>query len=152
MTRSDRKQMIHVSRIDFRRNRDGRVFEQRSIPRGKRAPLVRARAQPREPHAQDGRLHLVEPAVDPDFYVMIAIALPAVPQTRNTSGERRVACHDRAAIAERAEILRGIEAECPCGAESADRLTSACREMRLAAVLDEGEILAAGEGSEGRHI
>ena len=59
---------------------------------------------------------------------------------------------DRAAIAERAEILRGVETERARGAEGADRLPRARREMRLAAIFDERESLAAGERREGRHI
>ena len=140
--------MIHVSRIHFRRNRDRRAVEQRSILRGERAPLFRARAQLRQPRAQNRRLHLVEPAVDPDFDVTISIGLSAVAQPRDARGERRIARDDRAAVAERAEILRRIETERAGGAERADRLPRARREMRLAAIFDEREPLTAGERRE----
>ena len=60
-------------------------------------------------------------------------------------GERRIVRRDRSAVAECAEVLRRIEAVGGCGAEGADRPPVTGRQMRLAAVLDDGEIVARGD-------
>jgi len=58
----------------------------------------------------------------------------------------------RAAVAERAEVLRGIEAERAADAECADGRATARSEMRLAAVFDDRQFVARGQRGERRHV
>jgi hypothetical protein len=56
-------------------------------------------------------------------------------------GHRAIVRHDRAGIAEGAEIFRWIETERRCGAKCADRLAVAGADVRLAAILDDRQIV-----------
>ena len=117
-----------------------------------RAALFRARAQVRQAHAKDRRLHFVETAVHSDFGVAVPIALSAIAQPCDSRGEGRVAGDDRAGITHGPQVLRRVETERACGAERADRLTRARRHVSLAAILDERDTLSAGERGQRFHV
>ena len=121
----------------------GAPGQRRAIARRQRAPPAGPAGEARQPRAQDGRLHLVEPRVDARLLVMVAVGLAAVAQPPDPVGERAIVGDDRAAIAERAEILRRIEAERAGDADRADRPPGGRREVRLAAVFDDRELVRA---------
>ena len=83
---------------------------------------------------------------------MVAIDLAAVSQPAYPRGQRLVARGDRAAVAQRAEVLGWIKAERAGGAETSDRLAGARCQVRLAAILDDGEIVAGCERTDRRHV
>ena len=82
----------------------------------------------------------------------IARRLPAVPEALDPFRDLRVVRYGRPGVAERAEILRGIEAEGAADAECADRRTGARGEMRLTAVFNERQIVASGQRRECCHV
>ena len=116
-------------RTDGTRDRDpvppARRRTHRGAPRDTSSRARRRRSvqprQQRQPRAEDRRLDFVEPRVDARLLMMIAIRLAAVAQTLDSSRERAIASHDRAAVAERAEVLRRIETERARDADRADR-------------------------------
>ena len=61
-------------------------------------------------------------------------------QRAHPLGERRVAGRDRAAVAERREVLRGVEAERRRGAERAGAPVGPARPGGLSGVLEHGHI------------
>ena len=115
------KQMVDVPGVALGDRREpGRQALRDSAAASARRRAVRC-GQPRQPRAQDRRLQLVEPAVDAGLDVVVAVGLPAVAQPPDALGERRVVGDDGAAVAERAEVLRRIEAEGAADAARADR-------------------------------
>ena len=128
----------------------------RARARYRRASARRARGpvrQERQPRAKDRGLHLVEPRVHAELAVVIAIGLAAVAQALARARRSRVVVgRQRAAVAERAEILRRVEAVRRGGAEAADRPAPARGEVRLAAVLDDGEAVPRGDRGDRRHV
>ena len=116
-----RKQVVDVASVVFgwdgeRRGRARRL----AIAPGNRAAAFGPAAEERQPRAQNRGLHLVEPAVGAKLVVAIPRGLPAVAQPLDPRRERGVAGDDRAAVAERAEVLRRIEAERTGDADRAD--------------------------------
>src|SRR5438105_7790691 len=83
---------------------------------------------------------------------MVTIGLTAVADAPHAIGELRVAGDDGAAVSERAQIFRRVEAEGAGYAERADWLSRAGGEMRLAAVFDERQAAAGRQGRECRHV
>src|SRR5207249_5086690 len=66
----------------------------------------------RQPHAKQRRLELVEAAVASAIHRDAVFLLPPIlAQRANTRSERRVVRRDRARIAQRAQVLRRVEAE-----------------------------------------
>ena len=60
-------------------------------------------------------------ACSPRFLMMVAVRLSTVAQPLDAVGERAVVRHHGAAITERGEVLRRVEAERPGGPDGADR-------------------------------
>ena len=83
---------------------------------------------------------------------MISIRLTAVPQTLDSSRERLIASHHGAAVAERAEVLRRIKAEGPRDTDRADGAAGCRREMRLAAVFDERQVVSRRDPLDRGHV
>src|SRR5262245_49188016 len=130
------EQMVDMAGVDLRQGMHRRVAQLSSIVGGNLpAPRDPAR-QPRQPRPQNRRLHLVEPRVDARLDVMIAIDLAAVPQPPQAFGKRPITGDDRAAVAERSEILGRVEAERAGDANGPHRTAGGGREVRLAAVFD----------------
>src|ERR1700680_3552445 len=78
--------------------------------------------------------------------------LPPVPKQRNTSREFGLIGNDRPTFAKRTQILAGIKAE---AAEISDRSRAAALvfcAMRLRSVLDDDEVVAAGNLHNGIHV
>ena len=136
----------------LRAARPGRAGQRRAIARRERPPPRRPAAQQRQPRGQDGRLQLVESRVDARLLMVIAIRLAAVSQPADALREPAIVGDDRAAIAKRAEILGGIEAECSSHPDRADGPAAGGRQMRLAAVLDDGEVVARGDALDRGHV
>ena len=145
-----REQMIDVLGVGMRSPQP--IGERAVITRGKRAPPCDPLPETREPRAQNGGLQLVEPAVHACFGVMIAIDLSSVAKPPQPSRKRRVGGDDGAAVAERAEVLRRIEAERPRHADRANWPAACRRQMRLAAVLDDHQRVPLGEGRQCGHV
>src|SRR5262249_3948827 len=62
-------------------------------------------------HAQDGGLQFVEPGIEPRLIAHVSFAPAILTQQSNSLSDFRVVRHDRAALAQRAELLRRIEAK-----------------------------------------
>ena len=141
-----REQVIDVAGVELRRD-DDRVDSVQgvAIAAGERAPPIGPPAEERQPGAQDRRLHLVEPRVDAELVVAVLVGLPAVAQPLRARQERGIARRQRAAVAERAEVLRRVEAVGRRGADAADRTSVARGQVRLAAVLDDREVVPPGD-------
>src|ERR1700687_3169521 len=84
--------------------------------------------------------------------MVIAIGLAAVAQPADALREPPIVGHDRASVAERAEILRGIEAERPGHADRTDRPPGCGRQVGLAAVLDNRQMVARRDALDRRHV
>src|SRR5206468_4725745 len=105
------EQMIDVTRLEFRREPHCGSGEGLAIPSGERTTPARPARQQRQARAQNCRLQFVEPRVDAWLQVTILIRLPAVAKTPDALGYRAIVRHHRATVAERAEILRRVDAE-----------------------------------------
>src|SRR2546428_13756367 len=110
--------MVPVARIALRRHGDRSAGERQAIGARETTARVGPRAQARQARTQDRSLHLVEPRVDARLLVMVPVGLTTVAQPFDLFRERGVVGGYRAAVAERPEILRRVEAE---RARDADR-------------------------------
>ena len=148
-----RKQMVDVTGIVLRRDvhRSG-VVQRRSVFAAEGTAPLGPAGQQLEPRAQHGRLHLVEARIDPDFVVSVAIGLAAVSDPLGSLRETGIVRRQRAAVAERRQVLGRIEAVSGRRAERTHRAPLTGREVRLAAVLDDGEAVARGHAHDGRHV
>ena len=93
--------------------------------------------QPRKPGGQNRRLQLIETAVQTEIRMMIAVALSVIAQAFRLFGNLFRVGDERAAIAERAQILRRIKTEGAPGAESSRTFPAIGREMSLGAIFQE---------------
>ena len=84
--------------------------------------------------------------------MVVAVGLPAVAQPRDPFGERAIVGDDGAAVAERSEVLRRIKTEGAGRADGADRPSAGGGEMRLTAVLDNGEMMSRGDVLDRGHV
>src|SRR5207244_12827325 len=105
-----------------------------------------------KPGARDCRLSLVEPRVHAVLRMPVLVGLAAVAEPPQTRRDLRIARRDGAAVAERAEVFRRIEAVGGGGAERSDRTSAARRAVRLAAVLDHEESMAVRDLRDGAHV
>jgi hypothetical protein len=148
-----REQMVDVPAIELWRHVDRRYSSQ-GLPvslRQSSAPIRPARQQG-QTRSQDRRLHLVQARVHTELDVVIAIGLPAVSDTPCADGHGAVGERQRAAVAERAQVLRRVEAVAGGRAEAADGPITAGCQVRLAAVLDDGQAVARRHVREGGHV
>src|SRR5215471_13119831 len=106
-----RKEMIHVPGVELPRHGDAVSRQRLAITPRQRAPRRGGGRQPGEARAKHGSLQFVEPRVHAELRVVIAIGLAAVAQPRDPLGQLPIACQHRAPVAERAEVLRRVEAE-----------------------------------------
>src|SRR5262245_58671530 len=91
-------------------------------------------------HPQDGGLQFVEPRIEPRLIAHVSLAPAIFARQRDSLGGFRVVRHDRAAVAQRAEILRRIEAEGGGVPEDSDLKTPHPMDRRavsLRAILDD---------------
>src|SRR5207302_10171065 len=96
----------------------------------------------RKARAQDRRLKLVEPRVHARLTMVVLCGLSAVSQPFDSFGQRPIVGDGYASVAERSQILRRVEAEGARHAYRSDGSAFRRREMCLAAVLDNREIVA----------
>ena len=120
LPRADWKEVIDVTRVALEGNRHRRR-EQPAIKASDFAPPARGRRKADESRAQDGSLQLVEPAVDARFDVVMPRRLTAVAHPAHLLGDVRIVGDDRAAVAERPEVLGRVEAERAAAPAGADR-------------------------------
>ena len=122
--------------------------ERREVARGERAALVVPCVEALELGAQHRGLQAVEASVVPDVIVAVARALAMLAELADARGGVVVAGRDRAPLAERAEVLRGVEAEARGVGERADALAAEERAVRLRCVLEEQEAVARRDDRE----
>ena len=148
-----REKVIHVAGVELRGNRD-RVDSAQllAIAAGERATAFGPPAEQRQTRPQHRRLHFIEARVDPELVVPVFVRLPAVAKPLRTRRDRRIARRQGAAVAESSEVLRGIEAVRRDGAVAADRTAIARRQVRLAAVLDDGEVVPSRDVARAAHV
>src|SRR5262245_6009594 len=106
-------------------------------------------------HAQDGGLQFVEPRIEPRLIAHVSLAPAILAQQRNSLSDFRVVRHDRDAIAQRAEILRRIEAEGGGVPEDSDLITPHPMDRRavgLRAILDDFQIVSARDVAYRPHV
>src|SRR5262249_54039305 len=106
-------------------------------------------------HAQDGGLQFVEPRIEPRLIAHVSLAPAVFAQQPDSFSDFRVVRHDRAAIAERAEILRRIEAEGGGVPEDSDLKTlhpMNRRAVSLRAILDYFQIVTARDVAYCPHV
>src|SRR6266508_1646405 len=128
----------------------------RQSQRSRREPVIVNSRDPSSPrvlfiqifqlHAQDGGLQFVESRIEPGDVAHVSLAPAVLAQQSNSLSDFRVVRHDRAAIAQRAEILRRIEAEGGGVPEDSDLKTSHPMDRRavsLRAILDDFQIVTA---------
>ena len=96
---------------------------------------------------QDRGLDRVEPGVDPDAGADIAVAPAVFADLAQRGRQRRVVCRGHAGIAERAEVLRRIEAEAGDVADAAGRPAAIERAVALRAILDDPQARAAARAA-----
>jgi hypothetical protein len=105
-----------------------------------------------QPDAQDRRLQFIQPAVHAGLGAHVTLAPSILAQRRDPRAQLRIRRRHDAAVAERAEILRGIEAEGRHVPEAADTLAGDRRAMGLGAVLDDPDPRRPGQRQDPRHI
>src|SRR5215475_495496 len=106
-------------------------------------------------HAQDGGLQFVEPRIEPGLIAHVSLAPAILAQQRYSLSDIRVVRHDRAAVAQRAEILRRIEAEGGGVPEDSDLKTTHTMDRRavsLRAILDDFQIVTARDVTYRPHV
>ena len=128
------------------------VAQELAVERSHVSPLLRPSAQVLELGCEHRALNGLHPIVVPDRHVVIARDLAVRPQQLRTLIERFVVGDQRACLAERAEVLAGIEAEGRDRAEVADLDAPPAREMRLSRILDDLHVELRGERAETRHV
>ena len=84
--------------------------------------------------------------------MVVPIGLSAVAEPLDPLGEPGVPRDDRAAVAQRAEVLGWIEAERAGRSNRADRTSIRGREVGLTAVLDDREPVRGGDPFDARHV
>src|SRR6187399_2244545 len=89
-----------------------------------------------ENDSEQGRLHLVQPAVHPAILMAVFRRLAVVPQASNSFGKQRIFGEHGAAVAKGAEVLRRIEAERSHVPDCADLLAPELSAMRLGAIFE----------------
>ena len=103
--------------------------------------------------SKDRRLQRVQPAVAPASLDHVIFVTPTIlAQAPHPSKERRIRSDDRAAVTNRAQILRRIEAVASEAPERAGPISVQLRAMGLSAVLDDWDIGFVGERQDRRHI
>ena len=85
---------------------------------------------------QQRGLQAVEPRAPPDDLVLVLRDAAVVAQTTDLDRQRRVAADDGAAVAHRAEVLAGVEAERGGVAHVADADAAVVAEVGLRGVLE----------------
>ena len=141
-----------MAAVVLRGDDDRRIREEPPVLQRQLAPSRGPAGDIGQPRAQHGGLHLVEPRVHAELLMMVAVRLSAVAQPLDAVGERAVVRHHGAAIAERGEVLRRVEAERPGGPDGADRSSGARGEVRLTAVLDDRQRMRRGDAFDGGHV
>ena len=102
--------------------------------------------------AEEGGLERVEPAVVARDLVDVFDFGAVVAQPAQARGELGVVGGDRAAVAEGAEVLAGIEAPGDGVAMGAEALALIAGAMGLGGVLDDPQAMAAGDGEDGVQV
>ncbi len=110
-----------------------------------RAVLVVERRQLRAEHRG---LERIEPRVHAGHGAQVALAPAIFAQLPHARGERRIVRRDRAAVAERAQVLGRIEAEGGNIGDRAEPPAMKPRAVRLGAVLDNTCAVPAGESED----
>src|SRR5262245_38775702 len=106
----------------------------------------------RQPRAKDRSLDLVEPRIHAELIVIVTPPPSAVLKNPDAICQRGVARDDGAAVAQGAEILRGIEAERARDADGPNRTAIRRREVGLAAVLDDRQAVAERDALNAGHV
>src|SRR5438552_792654 len=98
---------------------------------------------------QKRRLQFIETAVRADRVVFVFASCAVVAQQTQAFGDFGILRGDRAAVAECAEVLSGIEAETGTVAEAADAPAAITRPVRLSGVLDDLQTTLSGNVVDG---
>ena len=130
-------QMRHVVVAEFVRGFQGRACERGGIGARDLAAAGVPLVEVRKFDAQDGRLHFVHAAVAAVLGALIAAGPAVLAQRSHFARQRFVVGRDRAAIAERAQILGGVEAEAAERAPTARLATRERRAVRLRAIFNQ---------------
>ncbi len=144
--------MIDVAAVALGRHRHRRTVELGPVGLGQTPPRRRGGAELRQPGPEDRRLQLVEAAVHAALVVVVAARLPAVAEPAQAIGERAIVGGDRAAVAQRAQVLGRVEAERRGGRAAADRPTIGRGQVRLTGVLDDRESMTVRHPADRRHV
>ena len=103
-------------------------------------------------HAQERRLYLVQSGVHTADLVMVLLSAAVVAQHTDFLCEHGIIGHDCPRIAERAEILRRVEAETAEIAKAPRHHPAEMCAVRLGAVLDHSKSMARSNLHHGRHL
>src|SRR5687768_15766559 len=95
----------------FARSGDSRVGEKTPVQGGVAAPRLDSLLQMLQLDGENRALNTVHPVVESFDGVLVSSTLAPRPKQPHCVGVRRVTGHRRATLAERAQVLRGIEAE-----------------------------------------
>src|SRR5262245_25264856 len=120
ISREHGEQVIDVARIELRRHERGRTGKSLPIPPRQLATAGGPALEIRQTRTQNCGLQLVETAVHAELDVLVRLGLAAVAEPFEPVGQGAVIRGDRATIAERAQVLGGVETERPGCAERAD--------------------------------
>lgn len=105
--------------------------------------------QVREFGAEDGGLEFIEPGVEAEFDVVIAVRLPVVPEVPEPGLEGSGGSGYGSSVSQGSEILARIEAPAREVAESSGGGTVAGRPMGLCGILDQGNPPGPGQPHDG---
>ena len=116
-----------------------RAFEERAVEVGGGAAGRVPAVEPLQLDRQDRGLERIEAAVAPRELVLVlgAGAATVVGERADLAGQLGVVGGDATGVAERTEVLAGVEAECPRDAERAGGPVAPTRALGLRGVLDE---------------
>ena len=147
-----REQVVHVPGIALGRDLEAGAGEQLPVGGGVRPPRRGPSREQRQARGQDGRLHVVEAAVHAHLAVMVPVRLAPVADAPHLRGQRVVVGRDGAAVAEGAEVLRGVETVGRSHAERPHGPAVARRQVGLAAVFDDREAARRRDRHDGAHV
>jgi hypothetical protein len=108
-----------------------------TVERRHGAPLVVPEIQVRKLQTERNRLDRVQPCRVADHPMHVLLGLPVLAERPDRRVDRGIVRDERAGVAERAEILAGVEAERRGGAAGTRPQSVTGRAVRLAGVLED---------------
>src|SRR5688500_8814641 len=145
--------MVDMTRVwPFGRSMNSPLGQQTAIARRMRTPCFGPFIQVPQFDAKNGTLNPVHAVIEPLHLVLVPRLLAPASQQPHRVCMRRIIRDGSTPFPVGAKVLARIEAETADVPNPADPAASIIRAMRLARILDDGQIVAAGNSQDGIHV